>query len=133
MSCPFGARFQRLADRRGDLVVADLTRRARARLVVKPVQAIAGEPPAPHTRGVRANVEFGRDLLIIQAIRCGQNNARSNRQRLRRAMFTGQSRQRLPLCLVQYNRDRSPLRHSRPPCSKRSENVTDLPIGTLVA
>jgi hypothetical protein len=66
--CAFGARFQRLADRRRNLVVADLTRRAGMRLVVKPVHAIAGEPPAPHTCGVRANVEFGRDLLIGQAV-----------------------------------------------------------------
>jgi hypothetical protein len=116
---------------RRDLVVADLTRRARARLVVKPVHAIAGEPPAPHTCGVRANVEFGCDLIIGQPVRCGQNNARSHGQRLRRAMFAGQRRQCPLLSLVQYNRDRSPLRHSRPQCSKLSENVTDLPIGTL--
>ncbi len=69
--CAFRTRLQRLADRFGDLVVADLTWRARTRLVVKAVQASDGETVAPHACGMGANAELGGDVLVGQAVRGG--------------------------------------------------------------
>ena len=98
---PVGRAFrpclQRVAEGGGDLVVADLTRRAGTRLVVKPVQAVAREALAPNAYRVGANLELGRDFFVGQPARRDKNDARSNRQRLRRAVFAGQSRQRFPL------------------------------------
>jgi hypothetical protein len=63
-----GHRFERLADRRGDLIVTDFAWCSGARLVVDAVHPICGEPIAPGTGGRRATPHFGGDLFVVQAI-----------------------------------------------------------------
>ncbi len=106
--------FQRFADRAGNLAVADLARSTRPGIIVKALQAAlrqsdcASCSPSPHTRGL------GGNLFIGEAI-CGcKHDARPHRQRLRRTMLAGQSRQHLLLSLLQHNRSRSSFRHSPP-------------------
>src|SRR5215218_10317414 len=54
----FRKRLQRLADRGGDLVVADLPRCARARLVVKTLHPALREAIAPRADGCGTDADF---------------------------------------------------------------------------
>src|SRR5262245_7786308 len=129
----FGPRLQRLSDGGSDLVVTDLTRRARTRLVIQPVHAVTGEPIAPQAGRVSADIQLGRDLLVGQPARRGKHNACPHRHRLRRAMLAGQRCQSLLLGLVQLDRNRPALGHSCPLASGFSSNVAYLSITTLEA
>ena len=89
----FGKRLQRLADRRGDGVVADLARRPGAGLVVEAVHAAPGKAIAPGAGGRRANPHLGGHFLVVEAARRGKNDPRPLRQRLRRPVLACQRHQ----------------------------------------
>jgi hypothetical protein len=126
-----GSGLQRLADGGGDLVIADLTWRAGTRLIIQPVHPRTGEAVAPLAGGVGADIELGRDLLVGQPACRGKHDARPHRQRLWRAMFADQRRQRRPLRAIHRDRHGSPLRHSRSPCARFGKNAAYLSIMTL--
>jgi hypothetical protein len=85
------SRLQRLADRRRDVIIADLARGSGTRLVVKIVYAIARIAIAPCAGCVRTHIQLRRDLLVIQPARRRQYDTRPLRQCLRSPMFAGQS------------------------------------------
>jgi hypothetical protein len=66
---PLRERLERLADRRGDLVVTDLARCARTRLVVEAVHPMLGEPLMPPSSKARGNVNdlSLRTLALVDA------------------------------------------------------------------
>jgi hypothetical protein len=80
---------------------SDLTRHARARLVVKPVQPPRGETPAPLAYSVCIHPEQDRDILALRAARAGQNDTRPHRHRLRCLAPRGQRLERSTLVLAQ--------------------------------
>src|SRR5438132_119812 len=58
--------------------------RARTRLVIKPVQALFGEPPAPGPDRQPRYVELFRNRAVVQTFRRQQHDARSRRRTVRR-------------------------------------------------
>src|SRR5215204_5248774 len=69
-------RFQRLSYRVRDLIVADFTRCARARLVIQPLHAAHREAIAPRAGRHSADPELVGNLLVIESPRCSENNSR---------------------------------------------------------
>ena len=58
-------RLQAQADRLGNLIIADLPRRAAAGLVIEPVEPSRGEAPAPFADGVLVGADnLGNDLVV---------------------------------------------------------------------
>ncbi len=66
--------LQRQADRLGDLVVADLPRRAGPRLIEQPIQSVRRKtaPPFAHRVGIRSNLKANR--LVLHPSRRRQDN-----------------------------------------------------------
>jgi hypothetical protein len=57
--------LQRQADRLGDLVIADLPRRAGARLIIKPLDAALGKTSAPFADRILIGADGSRDQLVF--------------------------------------------------------------------
>ena len=84
--------FQRLADRGCDLIVADLARRARARLVVEAIHPALREAIAPCAGRCGTDTHLDRDLLVVEPSGRSENDTRPLRQRLRCAVLARQRR-----------------------------------------
>ena len=112
------SRLQRFADRVRDFVVANLARCAGERLVVETVHTAFGKAIAPCANGRSAETDLGSDLLVVEPARCNQHDARPLRQGLRRTVLARQSRQLAPPHVIKYDRDSSPLGHSRLPIQR---------------
>jgi hypothetical protein len=67
--CILRHRLKRLRHDLGDFVVANLARGARTRLVIKPVAALFGEPPAPGPDRQPRYVELFRSRAVVQTFR----------------------------------------------------------------
>src|SRR3546814_13626652 len=78
-------RLQGQPDRLGDLVIADLARPARPRLVVKPVETLFGETPPPLADRVLHRPNAMGDRLVVQPRGRQQDDVRALRQALGRA------------------------------------------------
>jgi hypothetical protein len=111
---PFRSRLYSLADRCSDLVVTDLARRTRARLVVEAVHPALGKSVAPRPGCGGADADLGRDLLVVEAARRRQDDPSALGDRLRCTVLARQCRQLALLHLIEYDRNSPPLRHSRP-------------------
>jgi hypothetical protein len=68
--------LQRLADRGCNLIVTDLARRTRARLVVKTFQPLRRKAIAPRTHRCRTDTDLGGDLLVVEPLSRSQNDPR---------------------------------------------------------
>jgi len=77
-----GPRLQRSADRVGDLVVADLARCSRSRLVEQSIEPFCGKAPTPFADCIGVRAHLNADRLILQPGCSGQNDARPTRHRL---------------------------------------------------
>ena len=88
----FRTRFQRLADCGRDLIVTDLARRTRTRLVVETIHPALREAIAPCAGRCGTDTHLARNLLVVEPRGRSENDARPLRQRLRRAVLARQSR-----------------------------------------
>jgi hypothetical protein len=73
-------RLKGLANDLGDIVVADLARRAGKRLVVEARHSMLGEPPPPFSYGVGRSAHPQADVLVLRAFCRVQNDPRPLRQ-----------------------------------------------------
>jgi hypothetical protein len=110
-------RFQRHANRLRDLLIANLARGARARLIVKTVKMMnrKSTPPLPHC--VFAGVDLVANGLVLQTVRSRKDDPRSSRQSLPRLLRTSQTQKLNPLSLAQCDRN-SRLPHPTTPSSQ---------------
>ena len=112
---PGRRRLQRQPDRLGDLVVADLARRAGPRLVEQPVQPVRGEAATPLAHRVGVRPHLGADRLVLHPGCRRQHDPRPPRHRLPGLLRPRQRLQFLPLSLAQPNRHRAlPITIIRP-------------------
>ena len=105
-------RLQRPPDRVGDCVIADPARRARARLVVKAVQAVRHEPLAPLANRSPANAQPLGDQPIVTSISRRKHDASALRQPLPGRPPPRQRLQLATLLLRKHDLGRFALRHS---------------------
>jgi hypothetical protein len=84
------ALLERPHDHLLNLLIADLTWRPRARLVVQPVQALPHEPAAPLAYGGLRHAQPSRHDRTVQALGARDNDPRATRQVRRRARPMGQ-------------------------------------------
>jgi hypothetical protein len=105
-------RLQRPPHRLGDLLVTDLARRPRPRLIVQSVKAMACKPLSPLADRPPENPQPIGDLPIVTAFCRRQNDPRPQRQRLARLAPPRQRLKLPPLGGAQLNRRGSSLRHS---------------------
>jgi hypothetical protein len=104
--------FERSTDRVGDLVVANLARCARPRLVIQPIQPKSCEPLSPFANRPAENAQPFRDFAVMPARCRRQHNARSQRQRLAGRVSARQRFQFAPLFRRQLNRGCFALCHA---------------------
>ena len=76
-------RLERLANDLGDLVIADLARRAGTGLVIKTRHPMFGEPAPPFSNRVGGCAQPQADVLVCHPCRRVQDDARPLRQPLR--------------------------------------------------
>jgi len=69
VGCIVRNRLQRRGHHLGDLVVADLAGRAGSRLVIKPIKALVGKPPAPGPDGQPGEVKLLGNRRVAQSVR----------------------------------------------------------------
>ena len=104
-----------LANDLGDLVVADLARRAGTGLVVETIHAMLGEPTPPFAYGVGRSAHPQADVLVLRAFRREQHHARPLGQPLRSLAPRRQALKFAPLALRQIDRNsRLPHRQNSP-------------------
>ena len=97
--------LERSHDHLLDLLIADLPRCTRARLVVQPVQALAHKPSAPFAyRGLRHPQPL-RPTVVVQTLGARQNDPRAPREVRRRARPMGQRVQSHPFVVRQNQRN----------------------------
>jgi hypothetical protein len=99
-------RLERLANDFGDVVIANLARRARTRLVEKTVNPALGEPPPPFAHRVGGCVDAQADVSVFRAFSREQDDTRPLRQPLRCLPARRQALQLPPLNRRQINRNR---------------------------
>ncbi len=99
-------RLQCPANDFGDLVVADLPRRARSRLVHQPVSAMLRKSLAPLADSIGRCVHPQRDAFVLQPLRGKQNDPSPWSQSLRRSPARRKPQEFAPLALRQSDRNR---------------------------
>ena len=112
MRCPRRSRLQRAPNRLGDLLVANLARSPRPRLVVQPFKTVPRKPLAPLTDRAAEDPQPLGNLSVVAAFRRNQNDPRAQRQRLPRLAPSRQGLKLTPLGCAQHNRRSFSLRHS---------------------
>jgi hypothetical protein len=113
-----GCGLQGQANRLGDLIVTDLTRRPRSRLVIQSLNPPFREPSAPFAHGVQLCTKPLADYLVLQTFGRRQHNPRSPRQSLRRSTLPGKALELLALLSRQFDRDRTPA-HRLASCNEQ--------------
>jgi hypothetical protein len=99
---PLGNSLQRLGDDGVHLCVFDRARRAGARSIEQAVQPMLDESGAPLRDSLRRHALPARDDLVVDAFGAGQNDACSQRQRLRGLAPQRQRRELLTFVLGQH-------------------------------
>jgi hypothetical protein len=107
-------RLKRLANDLGDLVIADLARRAGTGLVIETLDPMLRKPPPPFAHGVGRSPDPQADGLVLRAFRGQKDDARPLGQPLRRLPSRRQTLEFAPLALGQNDRN-SHLAHANPP------------------
>jgi hypothetical protein len=69
-------RLERLANDFGDVVIANLARRARTRLVEKAIAAMLGESAAPFAQPCRGRADAQADVSVFRAFSREQHDTR---------------------------------------------------------
>jgi hypothetical protein len=106
MRLSFGLFFQRLANDRSSLLVADASATARSRSVLlDSYQAVRCVARTPASRLLASDTHQRTDLSILQPIGRVQNDRRTFRKANRHAPTTRQPLKRLALQLTQTNLD----------------------------
>src|SRR5712692_8085822 len=112
----FGLGLQSQRDDPLDRAVTDLAWRTRPSLVDKPIQAALDEPPPPATYGLSGYTQPLGYLPIVVALNAGQNDSRTQRQRLSRRPSPHPRFQSLPLLRAHtQGHFRTPSSHRHPP------------------
>jgi hypothetical protein len=99
---PFGDALQRLGDDGVHLRVLDRARRTRARGIEQSVQPMLDEPGAPLRDGLLRHPLSARNNFVVGTFGTRQNDACSQRQRLRGLAPQRQCRKLLTLVLGQH-------------------------------
>jgi len=94
--------LKRLDQHRLHLRIGNLASRARPRLVVQTIKPVTDKTLAPLANSGQRHPELTRDLAVGQAVRARQHDPGPQRQRLRRFRPPGQTLQRLPFRLGQF-------------------------------
>ncbi len=102
----------------GDLVIANLARRARP----EPVQPLFGKAATPLAHCVRVRLDLGTDRLVLQTCRRSQHDPGPPCHRLARLVSPRQRLQLPPLSRAQRNRHRRLAHHHLldRPCDRRN-------------
>src|SRR3977135_3993653 len=110
--------FQRQREHSLDCGIADLARRARARLVRQPLQTARPEAGGPFAPRGFCQVHLLRYLRVRFPLRAGQDDPCPQGQGLSRTRTPHPALQRLALLPAQQQRrNRSPQRHEHLPCT----------------
>lgn len=96
-----GRRLQGLPDRLGDLVIPDLARPARARLVKKSIHTLFGKAPPPFANRILHGASAMGDGLVLQPLGRQKHDPRPLRQALTRAPSPRQTLQLTPFLRAQ--------------------------------
>ncbi len=107
-------RLERLANDLGDLVIADLARRAGTGLVIKTRHPMFGEPAPPFSNRVGGCAQPQADVLVCHPFRRVQDDARPLRQPLRGLASRRKALKFAPLAVGQIDPNRR-LAHRHPP------------------
>ena len=123
-----GHRLQRPRHHLGDLVVADLARRAGPRLIVEPAEPPLGKAGTPQADGPSRDAQLLGDRQITQTVRRQKHDPRPPRRPVRRLATPNPPLKLNPLPIAQNNRNRLAARHHclqiGDPGRKESQNKT---------
>lgn len=108
-----GLGLQGRGDHLLDLRIGDRPRRARSRLVDKPVQAVGDKPRAPDPDGVSMHPQLLGDLRVTQPLAGSQHDPRARCKRLRTRSPTRPRHKLLTLGLAEHDLDGNRTRHHR--------------------